>query len=68
MPLTQSVGTRATAIANPAIEFDNCLRVIENDPATAAVLLEISPRLAITAELIRRMKKPSDGLDEAIRA
>ena len=149
MPLTQSGGTRATAIATPAIEFDNCLRVIENDPATAAamamprsirlgdvrpvisdctwlmpspklinaavpitartpkpmvtaerrinfpsltakpkarlrmgsisgatimapittaVLLEISPRLAITAELIRRMKKPSDGLDEAIRA
>ena len=30
--------------------------------------VEISPRLAITAELIRRMKKPSDGLDEAIRA
>ena len=149
MPLTQSGGTRATAIATPAIEFDNCLRVIENDPATAAamamprsirlgdvrpvisdctwlmpspklinaavpitartpkpmvtakrrinfpsltakpkarlrmgsisgatimalittaVLLEISPRLAITAELIRRMKKTSDGLDEAIRA
>ena len=37
-------------------------------PITTAVLLEISPRLAITAELIRRMKKPSDGLDEAIRA
>ena len=147
--MAQSGGTRATAIATPAIELDNCLRVIENDPATAAamamprsirlgdvrpvisdctwlmpspklinaavpitartpkpmvtaerrinfpsltakpkarvrmgsisgatimapittaVLLEISPRLAITAELIRRMKKPSDGLDEAIRA
>ena len=26
-------------------------------PITTAVLLEISPRLAITAELIRRMKK-----------
>ena len=37
-------------------------------PITTAVLLEISPRVAITAELIRRMKKPSDGLDEAIRA
>ena len=36
MPLTQSGGTRATAIATPAIEFDNCLRVIENDPAMAA--------------------------------
>ena len=36
MPLTQSGGTRATAIATPAIEFDNCLRVIENYPATAA--------------------------------
>ena len=32
-------------------------------PITTAVLLEISPRLAITAELIRRMKKPSDGLE-----
>ena len=149
MPLTQSGGTKATAIATPAIEFDKCLRVIENEPATAAamamprsirfgdvrpvisdctwlmpspqlsndavpitantpkptvtaerrinfpsltakpkaklrmgsingatimapmttaVLLEISPRVAITAELIRRMKKPSDGLDDAIRA
>ena len=37
-------------------------------PMTTAVLLEISPRVAITAELIRRMKKPSDGLDDAIRA
>ena len=36
MPLTHSGGTRATAIATPVIEFDNCLRVIENDPATAA--------------------------------
>ncbi len=35
---------------------------------TTAGLLEISPRMAITAELIRRMKKTSDGLDEAIRA
>ena len=149
MPLTHRGGTRASAIATPAMEFDNCLRVIENDPATAAamaiprsimfgevrpvisdctwlmpspqlisdavpitaitpklivtaerrinfpsltakpkaklrmgsingatimapmttaVLLEISPRVAITAELIRRMKKPSDGLDDAIRA
>ena len=38
MPLTQSGGTRATAIATPAIEFDNYLRVIENDPATAAAM------------------------------
>ena len=149
MPLTHSGGARATAIATPAIEFDNCLQVIENDPATAvamsitrsirfgdmrpvisdctwlmpspqlsndavpttantpqprvtaerrincpsltakpkarlrmgpingstimalittAVLLEISPRMAITADLIRRIKKPSEGLDEAIRA
>ena len=37
-------------------------------PMTTAVLLETNPRVAITAELIRRMKKPSDGLDEAIRA
>ena len=37
-------------------------------PITTAVLFEISPRVAITAELISRMKKPSDGLDEAIRA
>ena len=37
-------------------------------PMTTAVLLDTSPRVAITAELIRRMKKPSDGLDEAIRA
>ena len=37
-------------------------------PITTAVLLEISPRVAITAELIRRKNKPSDGLDEAIRA
>ena len=37
-------------------------------PITTAVLLEISPRLAITAELIRRMKKTSDGLDVVIRA
>ena len=36
MPLTHSGCTRATAIATLAIEFDNCLRVIENDPATAA--------------------------------
>ena len=44
----------------------------EEGPSTAtittAVLLEISPRLAITTDLIKRMKKPSDGLDEAIRA
>ena len=37
-------------------------------PMTTAVLLETSPRVAITAELISRMKKPSDGLEEAIRA
>ena len=37
-------------------------------PMTTAVLLEINPRVAITAELIRRIKKPSEGLDDAIRA
>ena len=37
-------------------------------PITTAVLLEISLRLSITAELISRIKKPSDGLNEAIRA
>ena len=37
-------------------------------PITTAMLLEISPRLAITAELIRKMKKTSDGFDEVIRA
>ena len=148
MPLTQSGGTRATAIATPAMEFDSRSRVIENDPATAAatamprsirfgdvravisdctwpmpssrlriadvlttaitprltvtadrriscpslnakpkarlrigsingatiiapittaVLLEISPRVAITAELISSTKKPSEGFDEAMR-
>ena len=125
MPLTQSGGTWATAIATHAIEFDNCLRVIEKDPATAAAMamprsirledvrpvicdctwLMPSPKLInaavpitartpkpmVTAErrinfpsltakpkarlrmrsisgADQKMKKPSDGLDEAIRA
>ena len=38
MPITQSGGTRATAIATPAIEFDNYLRFIKNDPSTAAAM------------------------------
>ena len=38
MPLTQSGGTKAKTIATPAIEFDKCLRVIENEPATAAAM------------------------------
>ena len=31
-------------------------------PITTAMLLEISPRLAITAELIRKMKKQAMAL------
>ena len=38
MPLTQSIGTKATAIATPAIEFDKCLRIIENESATATAM------------------------------
>ena len=37
-------------------------------PITTAVLLAISPRVAITAAHSSSTKKPSDGFDEAIRA
>ena len=37
-------------------------------PITTAVLLEIKPRVAITAEQISSTKKPREGFEEAIRA
>ena len=36
-------------------------------PLTTAVLLEIKPNVAITLELIKRTKKPREGLDQAMR-
>jgi hypothetical protein len=36
-------------------------------PITTAVLLEINPSVAITAEQISSKKKPSVGRDEAMR-
>ena len=38
MPLTQRGGTKATAIATPAIELDSRSRVMAKDPATAAAI------------------------------
>ena len=37
-------------------------------PITTAVLLEIRPRVAITAEQISSKKNPREGLEEAMRA
>ena len=36
-------------------------------PITTAVLLEIRPRVAITAELMSSTKKPRDGFEDAMR-
>lgn len=38
MPVTHRGGTRATAMATPAIEFEILARVNENDPAIAAAI------------------------------
>jgi len=36
-------------------------------PITTAVLLEINPKVAMTAEHMSRTKKPREGFEEAMR-
>ena len=56
----------ATAIPKARLKIGSINGATFMAPITTAVLLEINPSVAITLELMRRMKKPSEGFDEAI--
>ena len=73
-PSTSVIADRFASRLSPRVKPKARLRIGSINgatimaPITTAVLLAISPRVAMTAEHSRRTKNPSEGLDEAMRA